>query len=100
MKKLTIEEVNDKIDELEFDINTKLEKINERLDVQEDVLRSFNETLDKIEGYLNETLSPELEDIEEEFVKVYNNIDLVREEIQEVDERANSVTDDTRLMED
>ncbi|URQ66507.1 hypothetical protein M9C83_07625 [SAR86 cluster bacterium] len=58
-EELTLEDVEDKIEKLESDIN-------DRLDAQEEVLESFNEALERIDDYLTNTLGNELEIIEVE----------------------------------
>jgi len=49
-EELTLEDVEDKIEKLESDIN-------DRLDAQEEVLKSFNEALERIEDYLMKHLT-------------------------------------------
>ena len=58
-EELTLEDVEDKIEKLESDIN-------DRLDAQEEVLKSFKGALERIEDYLRNTLGDELETIEVE----------------------------------
>ena len=80
-EELTLEDVEDKIETLDSDIQRELKDIKDRLDAQENVLISVNETLDRIEGYLSNTLGDELETIEKEVERI------IKEDINGLHER-------------
>ena len=82
-EELTLEDVDSKIETLDSDIQRELKDIKDRLDAQENVLISVNETLDRIEGYLSNTLGDELVAIEEEIEK---QIKWVKYDIKNIDE--------------
>ena len=92
-KELTLEDVDSKIETLDSDIQRELEDIKDRLDAQEEVLISVNETLDRIEGYLSNTLGDELIAIEEEIEK---QIALVNIDIKYLDEATKDLREFTQ----